>query len=462
MTLIETDQSRDIKLTEIARGPFLIRYLSYRKSEDAALNLRSEDYIVSEINPEKTVFGLCDGVGSSFYGNIGSQILGEILLNWLGKVAAPNNFDPDKPQTADKWLEKLTAELTAELNNRTVFATSVVQKKELTSQNEMVRMAESTQREDFGTQSNFACGIVWPASKSLPKGLVLLFWLGNARLRLFNQNKDLTSLLGWGKDPDQLLEVWSSKDGVIGRVYSFVTDLSKVTSIIAYSDGLENAEEHIRPNLDGERLEALVQHSQSIKDDDATFLELSGNNKEVPGLADDIVVPLRRQMQTAPGPAIHPRSPAVSHTPDPEVQKLRSQLDSLQKKYEVQARKSRPSANGILIAASLFFVVLCFFLGLIIGPKIKDIFTPSTATPTAQATATRFILPTRTFTSTVLPSITPTETIPSTPTVPTETPTVTPSETPTPTATPVMSIETLFSALTSITSQTLTASAPKP
>ncbi len=427
MTLIETDQSRDIKLTEIARGPFLLRYLSYRKSEDAALNLRSEDYIVSEINPEKTVFGLCDGVGSSFYGNIGSQILGEVLLNWLGKVAGPNNFDPDKPQTANKWLEKLTAELTAELNNRTVFATSVVQKKELTSQNEMVRMAESTQRDDFGTQSNFACGIVWPASPSLPKGLVLLFWLGNARLRLFNQNKDLTSLLGWGKDPDQLLEVWSSKDVVIGRVYSFVTDLSKVTSIIAYSDGLENAEEHIHPNLDGERLEALVQHSQSIKDDDATFLELSANNKEVPGLADDIVVPLRKHMQSVP-----PRA-AVS-TPDPDVQKLRSALDALQKKHDAQAHKGN-SSRGILIATALFFIVLCSFMGFIIG-RISDGIGKPTETSTVTATQTRILIPTRTSTNTVLPSTTPTETATSTQTeTPTETITSTSTETITPTFT---------------------------
>jgi hypothetical protein len=264
--------------------------------------------------------------------------------------------------------------------------------------------------------------------------LVLLFWLGNARLRLFNQNKDLTSLLGWGKDPDQLLEVWSSKDGVIGRVYSFVTDLSKVTSIIAYSDGLENAEEHIRPNLDGERLEALVQHSQSIKDDDATFLELSANNKEVPGLADDIVVPLRRQMQTVPAPAIPSRSPAISHTPDLEVQKLRSQLDSLQKKYEAQAHKGN-SSKGMLIATAVFFIVLCSLMGFIIG-RISDGIGKPTETPTVTATQTRILIPTRISTNTVLPSTTPTETATSTQTeTPTETTTSTPTETITPTFT---------------------------
>ena len=427
MTIIETDQSREIKLTEVARGPFVLRYLSYRKSEDAALDLRSEDYIVSDLNPEKTVFALCDGVGSSFYGNIGSQILGEILLNWLGQLSIPGNFSLDKSQN---WLGKLTDSLTSELNKRTAFATNIIQQKELSSQNEMVRLAEITQRNDFGTQSNFACGIVYPASPTLPKGLILLFWLGNARLRLFSQNRDLTSSLGWGKDPNQLLEVWSSKDGVVGTVHSYISDLSAVTNIIAYSDGLENVDEQVRSNLNGEQLEVLVQKSQSIKDDDATFLELLPNNKELAGQVDDLVLPLRRQLQT-----VSPR--ASQPTTDPEVQKLRSALNALQKKYDDLSRKNTPSM-GMLLIISVIFMTICFFLGLIVGPTVKSILTPPTETPTPTftATPTRFRSPTPMLTDTALPTETatvvtetstpsPTET--ATPTIPTETFTLSPT-----------------------------------
>ena len=422
MTLIETDQSREIGLTEVARGPFLIRYLSYRKSEDAALNLRSEDYIVSEINPEKTLFGLCDGVGSSFYGNLGSQILGEILLNWLGKITPPANFDSGNTQAANNFLNKLTVEMTRELNSKTVFATNIIQRKEISSQNEMVRMAEITQRDDFGTQSNFACGIVWPASSSLPKGLVLLFWLGNARLRLFSQNQDLSSLLNWGSDPDQLLEVWSSKDGVVGNIYSYITDLSQVTSIIAYSDGLENAEGRIRPGLDGAQLEKLVQHSQSIKDDDATFLELFLSNKEIPGQADDIVPSLRKHMQSAPS------SKSTSSLGDLELQKLRSAHDAPQKKQEDQVRKGNSTRWIIIIPTALFFMAFCFFAGII----VERIITP-TETPTVTASSTRAKLPTRTSTPTVPPSAVESATSLTTLTVidtPTETATPSPTETP--------------------------------
>ena len=130
MTIIETEQSRETKFTEIARGPFILRFISYRKSEDAKLNLRSEDYIVSELNPDKAVFALCDGVGSSFYGDIGSQILGETLLDWLSKVSPPNNLMLGKNESANQWIVSLSQNLHAELKHKTELATTIIQKKE--------------------------------------------------------------------------------------------------------------------------------------------------------------------------------------------------------------------------------------------------------------------------------------------------------------------------------------------
>lgn len=430
MTTIESEQSREVKLAEITRGPFVLRFLSYRKSEDAALNLRSEDYIVSELTPDKAIFGLCDGVGSSFYGNLGSQILGEILLSWLGKLPLPNNLSLEKPQVANSWLNALTTELTSELNNKVAFATSVIQKKEISSPDELVRLAEITQRDDFGTQSNFACGVVWPKSVSLSKGLVLLFWLGNARIRLFNQNRDLTSVLGWGKNPDQLKEVWSSKDGVVGKVYSYITDLSMLTHIIAYSDGLENAEGHIRPNLDGAQLETLVQQSQSIKDDDATFLELSTRTDESAGPADDIVGFLRKQMQ----PLASPSASVQPASAEPEVQKLRSALAALQKRYDSQ-NAGVARTRGMLIAGAALIATLCFCTGLLFRPLLPIDRTP-TATPST--TPTPSFTPTSSFTPSPSATLTETPTSTSTPTD-----TATPTDTETSTATPSSATPTL-------------------
>jgi len=428
MAHIETEQSREIPLTVLVRGPFILRFASYRKNEDANLNLRSEDFIVSDITTEKALFGLCDGVGSSFYGNIGSQILGEILIAWLGKVPLPNNAILSRNESLQKWIDTLAKNLLTELNSKTKLATGIINKKDLSDKDELIRIAETTQRDDFGTQSNFACGILWPRSPTLPNGLVILFWLGNARLRLFNQNTDLTRLLGWGKDPDQLREVWSSKDGVLGRIYSYVTDLSKITTVIAYSDGLENVEDQIRPNLNASELEKLIFQSQGVKDDDATFLELSASRVEVPGIKDDVVSLLR-------GTGAVLASPHTSETDPTDTGKLKQTLDALQKKYDVQKATARKLRRNLIVLTTLF-AIGCFVGGLVTGVALRSnrLFGP-TITPTSSATLLPSLTPSLipSMTSTILPTSTATETI--TPT-PSPTSTITATGTVTNTGTP--------------------------
>jgi hypothetical protein len=398
MTHIETEQSTEIPLTELTRGSFQLRFASYRKGEDAKLSLRSEDFIVSNIAREKASFTLCDGVGSSFYGNLGSQILAETLMTWLGKITPPNAAVIGRAESAQKWRDTLIKDLTTELNSKTKFATAIIHKKDLADKDELIRVAETTQRDDFGTQSNFACGVVWARSASLPGGLIVLLWLGNARLRLFNQIEELTAQLGWGKDPDQLREVWSSKDGVVGKVYCHVTDLSKANTVIAYSDGLENVEDSIRPDLSPAELENLILQSQAVKDDDATFLELTVGSTDIPGIQDDIVDMLRTVNTAPPYPA------SIS---DADTSKHRQSLDTLQKKYEAQ-RASADHQRRMLLLATGLVAALCFVGGLLASAVAAPILFKPTITATSTSTLTVTASPSQTPSST--PSLTETPT----------------------------------------------------
>lgn len=384
MTLIESEQSKDIRLTQITRGPFFLRYASYRKGEDAKLGLRSEDYIVSELTPGYAIFALCDGVGSSYYGNIGSQFLGETLLNWLGNLSAPKDSESPGDKNADRWLEELTADLKTELDSKIEFATRVIQNRNTTNQNELVRLAEKTQLEDFGTQSNFAGGVIWPKSHSFQNGLILLFWLGNARLRIFkesNENRfeELTDLTKWGEDPSQLKEVWSSKEGVVGNVYSYLTDFSKITSIIAYSDGMEGVEKEIKPHIDGAFLETLVRQAQSVKDDDVSYLEIflaeDGNNE----YSDDIVASVRRQYVDVGN------SGAESGTQS-EVKELREKLEKSESHRKRQSLDFQKTKKLFLFAIAPF-ILLATLIGLVFGyfigsSKGGEITPTSTSVPT--------------------------------------------------------------------------------
>jgi hypothetical protein len=346
VTIVESEQSREMGLTQIARGPFVFRYASYRKSEDAKLNLRSEDLIISELTPKQALFGICDGVGSSFYGNIGSQILAETILSWSKSHPLPSREDLIDPIG---WVHKMSHDLQTHLNEATKFATDFIQRKELRGKAALIQLAEQTQRDDFGTQSNFAAGIIWPKSAALPDGLVLLFWLGNARLRIFNKENELTHLLGWGRDSDQLKEVWSSKEGVLGNICSYITDLSHITAIIAYSDGLEGVEEQIHPNISGSKLESLVSLAQSIKDDDISFLEISSFSNEAVDYSEDIIDILRDRDHLA--------------LLQPDSRELRQKINNLSKELKSEITRHKTTKQTLTILA--VFLAVCILAELI-------------------------------------------------------------------------------------------------
>lgn len=297
MAIIETDQSKDIHLTEFQRGQFFIRYASYRKGEDALLDLRSEDYVVTDVTPSRLLFCLSDGVGSSFYGNIGSQILSEIVLSFLNEsykefVAKTSDW------VAELDIDELSVKLEDKLKQSINFATSYIENKDIyTGKNEQISLAEKSQRDDVGSQANFVAGIVIPRSKNQPNGFLLLFWLGNARVRLFNASQEITSETDWGMDPNQEKEVWSTKYGPIGMVHGYSRGLPGITNVIVYSDGLENVEPDIRPDMGIVEIENISKRSQSVKDDDVSFFEITNLDDLTTGdNTDDICLDVRERL----------------------------------------------------------------------------------------------------------------------------------------------------------------------
>lgn len=457
MAIIESEQSREVQLTQIDRGPFILRFASYRKNEDAEYNLRSEDYIVSDITPSRAIFALCDGVGSSFYGDIGSQILGELLLNWLQKLRLEDVLSAI--ELASDSVPGLVRNLQQELEKSIKLATSIVEKKDIrTGKDDLTHIAEKDQRDQFGTQSNFVGGVVWPGTQSLPNGLVLLFWLGNARVRIFFQNTELPPLAKWGEDTDQQKEVWSSKEGVVGQVYSYITDLSKITSILAHSDGLEKVENRIIPGIVANQLEELVSQAQSMKDDDISFLELTTYHSAVAGSSDDISSLLREHLnmsarssdaqarvpaipvQNVPSSNIQAQNSVVQAQPqsnlgeppkgsntqgsNPEVQALKRQVRDLLRKIEDLSQsydsKRRLYKVGLLSLPVLFLIFGCI-IGALLSPLKEGSDKRTVVITSPPIVVTRRVCPTATTTPT--PTYTPTDSL-----VETNTNTPTPTE----------------------------------
>jgi hypothetical protein len=412
MSLIESDQSREIRLTQIIRGPFACRYASYRKYEDAKLNLRSEDYIISSLDPDRAIFSLCDGVGSSFFGDIGSQILGEVLLSWFSNLNDVNReVKSPLSNLANQLAEKLREELDANIN----LATSILVSNDLIKASDpLLKIAQQSQLEQYGSQSNFVAGIIWPQSPKHPNGLVLLFWLGNARIRIFNGDKELTTLIGWGKNPDQHKEVWSSKEGVIGKIYSYSTDLTKITSIVAYSDGLEEVEEKIHPGIGAAQLETLVKEAQSRKDDDVSFLEIQFLPPKTNQMEEEIASRLRERLSRA-------TSSSIQTYQQVQISNLTKKIEELVRKNQVLSDLATKleTIKMKLIFGIIGVSILCLALGSVTGyfsgyrKATDDVRATLASIPTMTKTKRPSLTPTHTPTPSPTLTMTPTGTLPS-------------------------------------------------
>lgn len=429
MAIIESEQTRIIELTQVTRGPFYIRYASYPKKEDMEFEPRSEDYIVADFDSNRALFALCDGVSTSFYGYFGSQFLGETLLNWLRAITISVDFKNTVTVDVGK-LEEFRHNLREVIDKSAQGANSIVMDKDLNNKPELVRIAEEDQRNNFGTQSNFVCGLILPTTSHHPNGLLLLFWLGNARIRLFRSRgekdyEDLTWKSGWGRNPAQLKETWSSKDGTVGNIYSYSTDLSEVSHIMVYSDGLESVDERVFPGFEPIAFKKLAEHAQSIKDDDVSFLEITTIHKDISVYVDDIVPMLRSQQKVTSN--------------EKSIERLEARLKESRQRSEDLVRTNAKLSKRITrtsILLSLIFLVL----GLITGLGLNTIIQAVISTPTPTATIT--IKPTRipktatpvppTETPTLLDVTSPTEIVP----VQTETSTETITPTPEFTASP--------------------------
>lgn len=421
MAIIESEQTRIIPLTQVVRGPFYFRYASYPKREDAesGSGLHSEDYIVTDIEPYRGLFALCDGVGTSFYGNIGSQFLGETLLGWLRSLMSRPEFLQSENFGMDK-LGALRQELKAEIDRSANAANSIVMSKDLSQQHREIRLAEEMQRNDFGTQSNFVCGLILPKSSGHPNGLLLLFWLGNARIRLFRRigekYEDLTSRSGWGQNPQQLKEVWSSKEGAVGQIYSYYTSLSEVTHVLAYSDGLESVEEKIQPGFGVIPFKELVDQAQLIKDDDVSFVEIMAIPEDLAVYADDIVSKIRAQ--------------PVPVGESLKVRELFNKLKEVQHKVvELTAVNAslRKKLTQVAVLCSIAFLISGIWVGVSVNSILSSVTSTATSSSTPLATITP-VVPTATFISpTATITVTETATLTVVPIVETETGTISPT-----------------------------------
>lgn len=280
MAILELDQSCETPLTDFQRGPFRLRYAYARSKDCQEHGERGQDYLVWRVEPFRAAFALCDGVGQSFFGGIGAQVVGEALLQWLW------NFPLDDVSHL-RDSNSLTRELHNFLDSKRAKATKIISEKDIKSvEDEFVRDALEARLKTRGTQSNFVCGIVDIPSHLQPKGRVYLFWLGDAKLQIWKKNSNQTPLLhaAWNKQ-----EGWSSNFGTSGEIHCFQGSLADLDFVIAHSDGVDPIQQNLSPALPTSELERKL---GQLGDDDASLMELFISEPSA-DLEDDVVSMVR-------------------------------------------------------------------------------------------------------------------------------------------------------------------------
>jgi len=272
--LLRVPQDSETQVQIVQRRSFSYRYAYARSTETRTANDSGQDYLVIREGDRTFVFALCDGVSQSFYGDLAARILGDALVDWLWQALPPMS-DADAIQIA----------LTAYLEELTAFATLEVQQQALPPDLPVMLREVLEQKRILGSESTFVAGRVDLPGPDLPDGRVILIWMGDSRLRLWESQpmtneesrSERTAELG---NAFHTAERWSSRHGPVGgRPHVFVIPIEQnghcqLAGLTVYSDGLTALDEFSYPVPNPTIQDLIARSSESATSDDISFLEL--------------------------------------------------------------------------------------------------------------------------------------------------------------------------------------------
>jgi len=266
--IYHTAQDAEMPIQQAQVDTIHVRYAYARSHESQYSNQPGQDYLEfhlggSSANKPKFVFAVCDGVGSSFMGNIAAQRVGECLCEELwGKWGKFIPASPNFGEHLSKRLRSLTDFVNQEVRDYKIGD-------DLPS---LMRTALEKQK-GYGTETMFVCG-------RLIGNSLALAWLGDVRLQLLTE--DLTPVSGFEYVPDTNRR-WSSREGIRGGgLQTFVINepeaLLSVKHILAFSDGLLSYEQHL-PSMSSDDINSAIQQlAETPLSDDISFIQFTLDN----------------------------------------------------------------------------------------------------------------------------------------------------------------------------------------
>ncbi len=237
-----------------------VRYTYSRSSDSMANQIDGQDFLCFKHNDQRFTAVICDGVGSSFCGNLAARILGENLIEWLWSLDIMTvTGHAALMESAAAYLNKMQKLAQVEVAEYQIPG-------EITG---LIRQALESQRA-YGSEAVFAACRIDHPSPSLPDGLVSILWMGDTHIEVLDNDGTLIELGGEFANADR----WSTARGVRGSTYTWMGSLHDVGRIVAYTDGLLAHADVLRGYSDTTLDQAIRAGSKLPSSDDVAFIDM--------------------------------------------------------------------------------------------------------------------------------------------------------------------------------------------
>lgn len=257
---IQIDQKSRTPITSLIGLNYSFRYGYERSADSIAANTEGQDYLAIQYDETRIAFVLCDGVSQSFFGDIAARILGDSLVDWFWNQEGITTY-------SELGFESKLVDF---LNRLTVTARAQVQQFRLPDGLALMLPEVLEKKRTLGSEATFVAGVV-----DLVKQMAHFAWMGDSRLRVWDENLEVSShLLGDGNFLTK--ERWSSHRGCIGSLHTAIVSLSQINRCVLYSDGLAKLDKKVGKYIPTSgTLEQIIEDARHFPaSDDVSYLEI--------------------------------------------------------------------------------------------------------------------------------------------------------------------------------------------
>jgi len=240
-----------------------IRYAYARSSESMQAQGEGQDYLCFKHNDQRLVFVVCDGVGSSFCGNLAARILGENLMDWLWSL------DIEYLGGEAALVESATAYLNNKLQKQAQHEVEEYKIPGSDQMNALILQALEAQR-SYGSEAIFAAGRIDHPGPMMTDGLISLIWMGDTQIHLYDAEENEIDLGAVWTSANR----FSTVQGTKGEMNGWMQPLSNISRVTVFSDGLTAHVDRVAGYSDSTLDREIHAGARLATSDDVSFIDV--------------------------------------------------------------------------------------------------------------------------------------------------------------------------------------------